>query len=326
MQKPIYVIAGKEESLVDAECDGLLDRLIKLDQRTTGLLKADANQVSASEVFDELRTAPFLSAKRVVLIKGADSFISENRGLLEKYFDNPCPTGILVLTVHSWPSQTKLAKKLSHVGELIQVDQPKRGQLPRRLIEYASDAHRKRLTKDAADLLIELTGEDVVRLYREIDKLALFAVDEKGINQSHVESLVGHNRIFGAFEAIDAVIAGDTARAIDRLRNMFAEDRSAEYTIVGAFAFHFRRMYTAKVLLEKGAGPAEVAKRLRLWANKDKFFRQLRQLSLEEIAANIKQLAAIDYATKTGRATADVAIEKFLLGLTTGSANLKVSP
>jgi len=110
--KSIYVIAGKDESLVNAECRKLRDELLEPQQRAAGLFDANPSQVSASEVLDELRTAPFLSDKRVVVVKDADKFISDNRSLLEKYFDNPCPTGVLVLTVSSWPKQTKLAKKL----------------------------------------------------------------------------------------------------------------------------------------------------------------------------------------------------------------------
>lgn len=314
--EPIYVIAGKEQSLVEAECEKLLEKLLEPGQRATGLLNADPEEVSASEILDELRTLPFLTAKRVVLLKGADDFVSENRELLEKYFDNPCPTGILILTVSSWHPQTKLAKKLPSVGRFLNAVQPQRWQLPRRLVQYAREAHNKTISEAAAELLIELTGDELVRLYSEVDKLALFAHNEKSITEQHIESLIGHNRIFGVFAVIDAVISGDITQAIYRLRTMFAEDKTAEYTVVGAFAFHFRRMFSAKVLLEKGVGPAEIAKRLRIWGDKEKsFFAQLRKVSLKQIGSILQQLAATDYAIKTGRAKAEVAAEQLVLRL-----------
>ncbi len=314
----IYVIAGKEDSLVNARCKELLDELLEPSQRATGLFNAEPAEVLACDVLDELRTAPFLTERRVVLIKGADTFISENRQLLEKYFDNPCPTGVLVLTVSNWDARTKLAKKLPKVGKLISVTQPKRSQLPYRLIEYARDAHEKKITTDAAELLIELTGDNLPRLYGEIDKLALFANSEKTITADHIEKLIGHNRIFGAFAVIDACLAGNVAGAVDRLRNMFAEDKSAEYSVVGAFAFHFRRMFNAKVLLEKGVRPDEIANRLQIWGNKESFFAQLRKMTLKQLGANLEQLAATDYAIKTGRAKAEVAVEQLVLKLTAG--------
>jgi DNA polymerase-3 subunit delta len=316
--EPIYVIVGKEKSLVDAECEKLLEKLLQPQQRVTGLFNADPAEVSASQVLDELRTLPFLTERRVVLVKDADKFVSENRELLEKYFDNPCPTGILILTVSSWPAQTKLAKRLPAVGKLLSVTQPKRWQLPQRLIQYASDAHEKNLTEAAAELLIELTGDELVRLYGEVDKLALFAHNEKSITEQHIESLIGHNRIFGVFAVIDAVITGNIAQAIYRLRTMFAEDKTTEYTVVGAFAFHFRRMFGAKVLLENGVGPAEIAKRLNIWSNKDGFFAQLRKMSLKQIGSILQQLAETDYAIKTGQAKAETATEQLVLRLAGG--------
>jgi DNA polymerase III delta subunit len=114
---------------------------------------------------------------------------------------------------------------------------------------------------------------------------------------------------------IDAVIAGNVSRAIDRLRSMFAEDKSAEYSVVGAFAFHFRRMFSAKVMLEKGIRPAEIANRLRIWSNKEGFFLRLRQMSLRRLGENLQQLAETDYAIKTGQTKPQVAIEQLILKL-----------
>ena len=311
----IYVIAGKEDSLLNAECEKLLNQLLEPQQKVTSLFDADATYVSVSEILDELRTLPFLAEKRVVLVKGADDFVSANRQLLERYFDNPCPTGILVLTVTNWDARTKLAKKLSKVGKLISVTQPRPYQLPPRLAEYACDAHDKNLTKEAAELLIELTGDNLPRLYSEIDKLALFAHTEKAITAQHIESLIGHNRLFNAFAVIDACLAGNIAQAVNRLRSMFAEDKSAEYKVIGAFAFHFRRMFNAKALLQDGLDDSEIATRLGIWGNRDALFAQLRKMSLKQLGSNLQQLAATDYAIKTGRAKAKVAVEQLVLRL-----------
>ncbi len=311
----IYVINGKDESLVNLRYSELLDELIAPAQRVTDLFDADPAKVSIADIFDELRTLPFLADKRVVVIKGADKFISDNRELLEGYFDNPCSTGVLILTVGGWSARTRLAGKLLRVGRLLEALQPKPWQLPQRLIRYARDAHNKSLAGRDAELLIELAGDELVRLYSEIDKLALFATDDKVVTTEHIESLVGHNRFFNAFAVIDAVTAGDTAQAIDRLRRMFAEDKSAEYSVVGAFAFQLRKMFRARVLLEKGARPADIAKQLRIWGNIDAFFSRLRRMSLQQIGSFLQQLAETDYAIKTGRTRPPVAMEQLVLRL-----------
>lgn len=315
MSDRIYVIAGKAESLVNVKCQELLDSLLTPDERMTGLLSVDGGDAEISSVLDELRTAPFLTSKRVVVVRGADEFVSKSRAILEKYFEKPSSTGVLVLTMSSWDSRTRLAKRLPKVGKLVEIAEPKRGQLPQHLIQYAAATHKVRLARDAAGLLVELAGEDLPQLHNEVDKLVLFALGEKAIRLDHVEALIGHQRIYGAFEVIDAVIAGNARQAVQRLRNMFEENRNAEYTVVGAFAFHVRRMFNAKAMLEKGTNTEQVAKRLRIWWNKDRFFAQLRSVSLAQIGVFLQELAHIDYAVKTGQTQAPVAIEQLVLRL-----------
>lgn len=316
MDKLVYVIAGKDGSLVSSQCEKLLDSLIEQSQRATGLFNVDSNSASISDVLDELRTAPFLTGKRVVAIKQADDFISKHRELMEAYFDHPCSTGILVMTVSSWRSNTKLAKKLKNIGELISVEPPKRGELPAQLITYAKDTYSKNISRNAAMLLIEISGDDISRLYSEIDKLAIFADKDKTITEKHIESLIGHNRMFNVFAVIDSIIAGNSAAAIERLRGMFADDKSAEYTVVGAFAFHFRRMFNAKVMTGKGEPIGMVIKKLQIWSNRDKFFEQLKRITLKQIGSYLQRLAETDHAIKTGSTKAPVAMEQMVLSMT----------
>jgi len=315
----IYVIAGKDDSLVNSQCQELLDKLIEPSQRTTGFFDADAASVSASDVLDELRTAPFLTGNRVVRIKQADEFISQNRSLLEKYFDNPCSTGRLVLTVSSWDSRTKLAKKLPKAGKLITIAAPTRKELPYRLMDYAKDAYDKKLNLSTAIILIELIGDELTRLYSEIDKLALYVGDQKIITQRHIESLIGHNRLFNAFAVIDAIIAGNAGVAIERLRGMFEADKSAEYTVVGAFAYHIRKMFNAKILLDKGVRQNQIENRLRIWGNTDSFFAHLRRTSLKQVGKYLQQLGETDYKIKTGQTQVNVAMEQLVLRLASGA-------
>ncbi len=313
----IYIIAGKETSLVNAECDRLLNKLIAPAERATGFLNAEADSVTAAEIMDELRTLPFLTGRRIVVLKNADKFISNNRELLETYFDNPSPTGVLVMTADNFDSRTRLAKKLPKVGRLISVSQPSAGQLPVRLRQYALEAHTKTLQGRASELLIEIVGNDLVRLYSEIDKLAIYVGQKKAITADDVNSLVGHNRLFGAFDVINSLIARDAAGAVNQLRRLFSQDKDAQYTFIGALAYHLRRVFTAKVMLQKGRNEYDITKSLQIWYRADELFEQLHKTSLNEIGTLIQRLALADYEIKTGRATPRTVIEQLIMTMAT---------
>jgi len=317
-QHPIYVIAGEDESLLNSSCEKLLETLLEPQQKDTALFRPDADNLAASTVLDELRTLPFLTKKRVVLIKNAGKFISKNRKWLEPYFDNPSDTGILIMSVSSWNKNTKLAKKLKKTGKLINASPPSTSQIPKRLMDYAKEAHGKKLNYNDARLLIDFLGDSLPQLYAEIDKLAIYANDKNNITAEDIKKLTGDNRLFNCFEVIDSCLRKNIPKAVRQLRKMFAEDKSAEYTAVGAFAYQFRKMFNAKVMLEKGTHPAQIAKQLRIWSNKkEAFFSLLRKLPLSQIAYFITRLAETDFQIKTGRTTPQTAVERLVLKLAT---------
>ena len=127
-QSLVYVIAGEDPSLVNAKYSEIIDQLVPPEERDAGLLVVDADKAVIAEIFDELRTLPFFTKRKIVALRNADKFISakgeedeeneqakqnsqnapagaSNREILERYFDNPSPTGILVMTVSKWPKQ-----------------------------------------------------------------------------------------------------------------------------------------------------------------------------------------------------------------------------
>jgi DNA polymerase-3 subunit delta len=310
----VYVIAGKDEFLAAGQITGLVGQLLKPEQVAMCLWQTDAKDVTAAGVFDELRTLPFLAERRVVVLTESDDFVSNNRELLERYFENPATTGVLILAVKTWQSNTRLAKMLPKVGQLIEIGELKSSSLISYIRNYAREQHSKNLSYNAAQMLIEFAGDEPGVLCSEIDKLAAYTNSAKGITEKDIAALVGRNRIFDAFEVIDSMTGGDTGKALEKLRLMFQSDKEAEYKVVGAFAWHFRRMFSASAMLQKGLSRDVVSKKLRIW-NGDEFFGSLEKMPLEKIGGCLKQLAEIDYDIKTGRATAQTAIEAMIVQL-----------
>ena len=319
---PIYVVEGEDGCLVDIEVEKIVGQLLEPAQRDLGLLKIQGRDAIISDVLDELRTLPFLATRRVVVVKDADKFISENRQFLEDYFDNPSPTGVFVMTVGKLDSRTNLAKKLPKCGKLVSAKSPNRRALPAYLIKYAEQAHNKKLGRQGAELIVEISGEDVGRLYREIDKLAAYAGAEKEITIESIQTLIGHNRLFDAFEVFDKALAGRSAEATELFRDMLAKDKDAEYRVVGAFVYQVRRMFDAKVMLGRGASVKDIVYRLRIFGDSETFFARLKKLDLVQIGSLLERLGWIDYEVKTGQATIEVEMEKFILKLANKSGNI----
>lgn len=302
--QPVYVIYGKDRRLVIDRVHELTEKILGEADPQLALSSYEGTSVGLAEVLDALRTAPFLSPLRLVIVKEADGFISQNRDALEAYLKKPSPTGVLMLVPESFPGNTRLAKQAAVVGEVIACDTVKTQELPAWLARYAAERYHLALPHEAAQALVELAGEELGMLMAEIDKLAAYVTGPESPSQKitveAIQALVGNNRQINVFGVIDAMTQGNTAQAIELLDRMLSQDRSAEFTAVGAFAWHIRRLYDARILLERKMPEPQIVKEVRVWANQNQFMRQVKQLSIRRIGGILQQLMAIDLAGKTG--------------------------
>lgn len=312
-----YVVFGEDPFLVGKECEKLLDSVLGDEDRSMAMYEPKANEAQVSDVLDELRTLPFLASKRVVVIKNAEPFVRANADVLMSYLDDMSPSGVLILAVSSWDKRTRLHKKFKSTGGLIEVGKMYSNQLPAYVSAYAQQTHAIRLDGGTSRFLVELVGDDPGRLCREMDKLAVYVAPRKTISPQDVESLIGRNRMFDAFGVIDSVSSGQIGSAVSRIRNMFAADKSAEFSVIGAFGYHFRKLFRAKAMMSRGVSPQQAAAKAGVRFKQNEFLQQAGRLSLDQLASILAELGRVDFGMKTGQTTAPIAIERLIMKIFT---------
>jgi len=313
---PVYVVYGKDRRMVVDTAGQIKDKVVGQADEQLCLSSYEGNDVELAEVLDDLRTVPFLSEYRLVVVKQADEFIKQYRENLEKYLENPSKSGVLLLMPDSFPKNTRLAKAVVKIGKVVDCEPVKAAQLAGYLAEYAKSEYKLTLSRRAASVLIELAGDESGILLSEIDKLATYLADRqdnKEINAKDVQDLVGHNRQYSVFNVIDAMSGGYKAMALLRLDQMLGQDREAEYKSIGAFAWHFRRLYTARLMMDKRVSAQVIIRNVRIWAGQEQFIRQVRQISLKDVCGALQTLTEIDYASKTGGGSVRTGLEKFIV-------------
>jgi len=319
---PVYVIHGKDRRRVTDSADAIARQVLADADPQLSLSRLEGNNIELADVLDELRTLPFLSPCRLVMIKDADSFITKYRQPLEAYLEAPSPTGVLILLPESFPATTRLAKIAAKIGQVISCEPIKPKELARYLITYAKEQYGLKLNQEAAELLRELAGDDSGILCCEVDKIAAYLAGPDNpkteITLNDVQAVVGHNRLYNVFHVIDALTAGKTAEALSLLNHMLNQDRDAQYTAVGAFAWHFRRLYQARILLDKKLSEGEIIRQSRIWANQEQFMQQVKKLKIEQLGSILEQLMRIDQASKTGAGSVRTGLEKLIVQFSTG--------
>src|SRR5262245_63360506 len=96
---PLYVLHGDEPFLKRQVLNALRDKALGPNAEEAAWSSYPGDKAAFAEVCDELETMPFFSPKRMVVVEGADPFVTRFRSALEKKVSNLPATGVLVLDV-----------------------------------------------------------------------------------------------------------------------------------------------------------------------------------------------------------------------------------
>ncbi len=242
-QKPVYVVYGDDVYLRREVSAGIAGSVLGAEADELAVSRFEGDAASLADVMDELRTLPFFSRRRIVVVTDADPFVTRYRKELESYVDQPSGAGVLVLMVKSWPANTNLARQVATSGLPLDCNSPPEKDLVPWLIHHASNQDAV-LDADAARLLVELVGAEVGLLTAEVEKLAVYVGEARRIRRADVSRMVEAGRIETVWKVLDAATTGHAAEAIGDLDHLLA---SGEYPVrvLAALATQLIRIHHA---------------------------------------------------------------------------------
>jgi len=236
----LYVLHGDEPFLKRQVTRALRAQLLgpDADEQSTSVYSGD--KADFAQVYDELSTVAFFFPRRMVLIDGADPFVTKYRALLEKRINEMPATGCLVLDVKTWAANTRLAKMVD-ASAAIACKAPASYRVPQWCADWAKAQYQKQLSSAAASLLVDLVGPDMGLLDQELLKLSIYVGDRAKIDPKDVDTLVGQNRAENTWKIFDALAAGQPGDALALLDRLF-EQGEEPLRMVGAFSMQLRRL------------------------------------------------------------------------------------
>jgi DNA polymerase-3 subunit delta len=248
--RPVYVLHGDEHFLKGRVVSALRTLVLGPDDDGCGLSRHSGDKANYSTVSTELASAAFFSPRRLVVVEDADPFVTRERTKLEKYLAAPSSTGVLVLDVESWPSNTKLAK-LIPTDASFACKAPAAAKLPEWCVQWSAAQNGKQLVAAAARLLVDLVGPEMGLLDQELAKLAAYVGDSKRIDIADVDALVGASRSENTWKIFDLIGDGKTDEALTLLDRLFGQGEDP-FRLLGAFSMQLRRLAQAGRLMEQG--------------------------------------------------------------------------
>lgn len=324
---PIVVIAGDDAYQKLAHLERTLDELLPPEVDRTlalsvldGARKGEQPPPTASAVLQELATLPFLADRRVVVIRSADNFITDNRERLERYADAPSRTGILVLECRAFPKTTRFYKAVEAIGGRILECKKLTGRALTEFVVARAAERQKRLEPAAAAKLVNLIGAEPCMLDGEIEKLALYAGQRREITLDDVTALVGQTREEKVFAAMDAAAEGNLYKALSLWHQVLETDPAGVYKAVGGVAFVLRKWLTAHNLAAQGAPLGAIAPKVMMWGRERELAALLERLPARTIRRYLAALADLDSQAKQGLRSIENGVELLLARLATPAA------
>jgi DNA polymerase-3 subunit delta len=129
-----------------------------------------------------------------------------------------------------------------------------------RIIDEETRAAKLTIADDARAALKGLIGSDRMVSRGEIQKLALYAIDNGTITLADVRALVGDGGAAATDDTVDAIASGDAA-ALDRNYRRLVADGTPGFVIAGAAQRHFNFLQKARAAADEGESPDALVRR-----------------------------------------------------------------
>jgi DNA polymerase-3 subunit delta len=257
--KPVCVVFGDEPFLARHAAAALQNSVLgeDSDDAEMAAIEFEGKTVELHEVLDELATPSlFGGGPRLVKVEQADDFVTRQRGQLEDYVAKPVSTGVLLLEVTKWPSNTRLYKAVAKTGLQIECKSPPAARLAKWLVDWGKQQYGVKVDSAAAEVLLDLSEPEMGLLDQELSKVAAAAGTNGIVTTALVEELVGSWRTKSAWDMLDAATGGNAADALKQLDRLLGAGENP-IAILAQIASTLRRFAAATQLIEQ----AEVAGR-----------------------------------------------------------------
>ena len=234
----IYFLHGEEPYFIDVLTKAIQDNALEESERDFNQSILYGKDAEVLSLISELKSYPMMAERRLVILKEAQYFKAIEQ--LESYLENPANSTIFVICYKykTYDARKKTLKNALKNGVVFKSEKVKEYQLAEWIQQYIKTIGYE-LTSKACMLLIESLGNDLGRIVKELEKLAVLI--EKGtiINENHIEENIGISKDYNVFELTNAVANKDNLKALKIVDYFDHNPKAADLVFVISNLFKF---------------------------------------------------------------------------------------
>jgi len=160
--KQVYLIYGAEDLLLEQALSRLKRMVGEVADLDFNMDAFDGESVNADDVVAACNTLPFVSERRLVIVKNVDKMARDGQEVLAQYAADPAPTTVLVLVAVKLAKNSRLFKTIDKMGGASEYAAPRKSDYPREVQRLVSDRGRT-VTREGAETLVQAVGFDLRR-------------------------------------------------------------------------------------------------------------------------------------------------------------------
>lgn len=260
----LYVFHGEEIFLLQYYFDKIKDQLVDELTESFNFHKMNQENFDLQSFVDGVENFPMMAEHTLVHVDEVDLFKlpeGDRAKIAEVLSDIPdwCTVIFTYETVAWKPDkrQKKLWDAIDSNGIIVEF--AKQGQ--RELISWVSRhflARGKRISNDLCAYLIDITGGTMTALAGEISKIAAYSGADE-IKKSDIDAVTEPVMDAVVFDMTNLLSEGKYGPALQKLQTLLKMQQEP-IMILGAVGGNFRKISTARTLLDNGRNASELAR------------------------------------------------------------------
>lgn len=307
--KRVYLLYGKEHYLIRRYRDKLRNALAAGGDEMN-VTVFEGKDVVFGEVIDLAETLPFLAEYRVIILENT-GFFKKGQDELAEYVKQIPDTTCLIFVEEQVDKVRKPYKAVAKVGRAVEFGEQK-DEVLARWVSGRIRREGKNITRGAYQLFISRTGTDMENIDRELEKLLCYTLDRDVIVPEDVEAVTTEQLSTRIFVLVDAIVEHQPKRALDLFCDLMAQKESP-LGILAMLERQFQALLIVKSMSNHGFSQKEIIQKSSMEAWKvQRYIRQARGFSLQQLRQALLDGAEYEEAVKTGRMIDRIALELFI--------------
>ena len=260
----LYIFHGEETFLLHHYLEQIKGKLLEELTESFNYHRLNSETFDLQSFADAVENLPMMAENTVVQVDDVDPF-KMNEGdrnqMAEILSDIPeyCTVVFTYLTLPWKPDKRlkKLWESIDGSGEIIEFAK----QDQRDLIAWVTRhfaAHKKQISSDLCAYLIDNTGGTMTALSGEIDKISAYSGADQ-IRKTDIDAVTEPVLDAVVFQMTELLSAGRYDQALLKLQQLL-KMQEEPIKILGAVGGHFRRISTARTLLDNGKNASDLQK------------------------------------------------------------------